>query len=181
MTAYRGSLGDTKGGCGSTHSVALGKHHSITLRLIYYKLTGGEFKNQNFNLCQRITKFSLPSDGLERCTEKRLSLPKYSKNSGRHGVPCISLLLLMFSKFNPDQSGQLTLSEADRWRNTSEKQLKSSEALNKSTLFTQHHLSACMATVRACLAFSPENPIHNSTHKNTHSVWHTKCPVKIKA
>lgn len=129
------------------------------------------FKTRTLIYASDIIQFNSASDGLERCTgnkkKKRLSLVKYSKNSGRHGVPCIPLLLLMFSKFNPDQSGQLALSEADRWRNTSEKQLKSSEALNKSTLFTQHHLSVCMATVRACLAFSPENPIHNSTRKNT--------------
>lgn len=173
----RGSLGDTKGGCGSVAVWRYGStavrgfwKTSLTLRLIYYKLTGGEFKNQNFNQRQEIIH---SSDSLEHCVEKRLSLPKYSKNSGQHGVPCICLLLLMFSKFNPDQLGQLLLSETDRWRNTSEKQLKSSEALNKSTLFTQHHLSVCMATVRACLAFSPKNLIHNSTHKNTQSCMQT--------
>lgn len=91
----RGSLGDTKGGCGSMAQCGFWKT-SRTLRLIYYTLTGGEFQNQNFNPRQQIIQFNLASDGLERCAEKRLSLRTYSKNSGQHGMPCISPLLLMF-------------------------------------------------------------------------------------
>lgn len=130
----RGSLGDTKVGCGSTAQCGFWKT-SLTLRLIYYTLTGGEFLNQNFNPRQKIIQFNLASDGLQRCAEKRLSLRTYSKNSGQHAMHFTALINVLY-KFNPDQLGQLSLNEADRWRNTSEKQLKSSEALNKSTLFT---------------------------------------------
>lgn len=130
----RGSLGDTKGGRGSRAHPAFGKHHSLWGWFITNKL---EVNVKIWILIYAgIIRFNLASDGLQRFAEKRLSLPRYFRNSGRHGMPCISLLLLMFSKFNPDQLGQLSPSEADRWRNTSEKQPKSREALNKSTMFT---------------------------------------------
>lgn len=78
---------------------------------------------------------------------------------------CHVFFSFMFSKINPEHRVRLLLSGADRWCNTTETQLKSSELLNKDTLFTQHHVSVLMPSVRVRLILVPKNTINNSTPK----------------
>lgn len=65
---------------------------------------------------------------------------------------------LCFPRIIQNRAMQLLLTEADRWCNTTETTLKSSELQNKSMPFTQHRLSTLMPSVRACLVLGQRIP-----------------------